>query len=526
MRQDAIRVLIVEDNPRHAEFMEEALRGMSFDDSEPKIETVRAHCGEDALETLRRDPIDIVLLDYGLPDYDGLDLLKAICDLREGVPVVFVTSQVSVKVAVEAMKRGACDYLVKDEQYLEMLPVALSEVIRKFRLREDNRRLKEEVTRQSREISRLKTVLQGQYRVSELIAFSPAMQRVLPQLERAIESTANVLLEGETGTGKEVLARAIHLNGARRRQAFVAQNCAALPESLLESELFGVARGAFTGADRDRKGLFEEAHRGTLFLDEIGEMPFHLQAKLLRGIQEREVRPLGSTRVKRVDVRIIAATNLDLERSVEEGKFRKDLYYRLSVLPIRVPPLRERREDIPAFAEHFLRLYGKVEGKRIPGFTPEAMTLLERYAWPGNVRQLENETHRLVAFCSTGQKVDADLVSDTIRGYRQPFQQALDAKGPLRAILDRVEAQVVLERLRSLDGNKTATALSLGVNRETLYQKLAKHDIPLRLRPAMPRKPVAARGGRDSQSTSVPGTGEGDKSAPEGTEENGGTRRS
>ncbi|MFQ5459030.1 MAG: sigma-54-dependent transcriptional regulator, partial [Myxococcota bacterium] len=347
MPPQSIRILIVEDNDRHAELIEEQLLGMKLADPPCAIRTARSRCGEDALARIRRDEADVVLLDYGLPDYDGLELLQEIRAARSRLPVVFVTSRASVKVAVEAMKSGASDYLVKDETYLEALPVILADVIARCRLREDNRRLKVEVSRQSREIRALRTALSGRYRLREIVASGPAMLRVLRMLELAIESTASVLLEGETGTGKEVLARAIHANGARRDRVLVAQNCAAIPEALLESELFGVARGAFTGADRDRKGLFEAADGGTLFLDEIGELPLHLQAKLLRVIQEQEVRPLGSTRVRKIDVRIIAATNLDLECAVEEGKFRKDLYYRLSVLPIRVPPLRARPEDIP-----------------------------------------------------------------------------------------------------------------------------------------------------------------------------------
>jgi DNA-binding NtrC family response regulator len=495
MPQKAFRVLIVEDNARHAELMEEEIRRMKLDFHNANVETARAHCGAEALAAIRREAMDVVLLDYGLPDYDGLELLREIKAIRRDMPVVYVTSRTSVKVAVEAMKGGACDYLVKDEQYLDMLPMVLAEVIQRFRLREDNRRLKKVVTRQSREIDRLQTFLEGRYRINDIVAFSPAMNRALSRVERAIPSTANVLIEGETGTGKEVIARAIHLNGARRDRPFVAQNCAALPDSLLESELFGVVRGAFTGADRDRKGLFEEAHGGTLFLDEIGEMPLHLQAKLLRVIQEQEVRPLGSSRVRRIDARIIASTNLDLERAIDSGTFRKDLFYRLSVLPIRVPPLRERREDIPHLMDHFLRLYRRREGKNIPGFEPEAMVLLERYSWPGNVRQLENEIHRLVAFASEGEKIGTDLVSETVRGHRPPYQQQLDDRSPLRAILDRVEAQAVSDRLELHGGNKTATAQSLGVNRETLYQKLAKHGIAGRGRASGRELPGKERAG-------------------------------
>ncbi len=478
MRDTPIRVLIVEDNVRHAELMAEELHRMTLEDRTLRLDPIRARCGEDALELLRREPADIVLLDYGLPDYDGIELLEEMRGIRADLPVVFVTNRTSVKIAVDAMKGGAWDYLIKDENYLDTLPMILADLIHKFRLREDNRQLKETVDLQSREINRLKTALKGRFRFRNIIASSPAMTRVLYRVERAIDSTAGVLIEGETGTGKEVIARAIHLNGPRRERPFIAQNCAALPESLLESELFGVVRGAFTGADRDRKGLFEEAHGGTIFLDEIGELPLHLQAKLLRVLQDQEIRPLGTARTRIVDVRIVAATNLDLEQAAASGRFRKDLFYRLAVLPIRMPPLRDRREDIPWLAEHFLRIYAQREGKHVRGFEPEVLSLFERYEWPGNVRELENEVHRLIAFCPEGERITLGLVSERLRGFRSPYQGLVDDRSPLREILDRVEARVVADRLDLLKGNKTATAESLGINRETLYQKIAKHGIP------------------------------------------------
>jgi len=495
MRDTPIRVLIVEDNVRHAELMAEELHRMTLEDHTLRLDPIRTRCGEDALEVLRREPADIVLLDYGLPDYDGIELLEEMRAIRSDLPVVFVTNRTSVKIAVDAMKGGAWDYLIKDENYLGTLPMIIADLIHKFRLREDNRKLKETVDSQSREINRLKTALEGRFRFRNIIASSSAMARVLYRVERAIDSTAGVLIEGETGTGKEVIARAIHLNGPRRERPFIAQNCAALPENLLESELFGVVRGAFTGADRDRKGLFEEANGGSMFLDEIGELALHLQAKLLRVLQEQEIRPLGSARTRRVDVRIIAATNLDLEQAAADGRFRKDLFYRLAVLPIRMPPLRDRREDIPWLAEHFLRIYAQREGKHVRGFEPEVLSLFERYEWPGNVRELENEVHRLIAFCPEGEKIGIGLVSERLRGFRAPYQGLVDDRSPLRDILDRVEARVVADRLELQKGNKTATAESLGINRETLYQKIAKHGIAAAPRGAgIPAPPAWADG--------------------------------
>jgi two-component system response regulator HydG len=375
-----------------------------------------------------------------------------------------MTAQASLQTAVAAVNQGAFYYVQKPFSNDELLAI-LRRACEYRQIRVENRQLKQEIRRKDRTT------------VERPIGKSRRFIEVLKLAEMVAPSDSTVLIQGESGTGKEVIARYLHNLSARPDGPFLSINCGALPENLLESELFGVMRGAFTGADRDRKGLFEEADGGTVFLDEIGELPLHLQAKLLRVVQEQEIRPLGSAKTRTVDVRILAATNRDLERAAEEGTFRKDLFYRLAVLPIRMPPLRERREDIPYLAEHFLRIYAQREGKHVRGFEPEAIGAFERYEWPGNVRELENEVHRLVAFCADGQKIDLALLSDRVRGHRVPWQGLVDEGSPLREILDRVEAQVVGERLRRLGGNKTATAESLGVNRETLYQKIAKYGI-------------------------------------------------
>jgi len=305
-----------------------------------------------------------------------------------------------------------------------------------------------------------------------LVGESRAMQDLFQKLGKVKDTRVSVLVHGETGTGKELIARALHESSNRRERLFVAQNCAAIPENLLESELFGHKRGAFTGATEDKKGLFEIADGGTLFLDEIGELPLSLQAKLLRALQEGEVRPLGGASARRVDVRIVAATNRDLETEVREGRFREDLYYRLRVFPLSVPPLRERREDIPRIAEHFLERYAQEFGKDVAGFEDEALAALTAYDWPGNVRELENEVQRLVIQAEPGDRIGLELLSPRVRQIEGILLQAGKSKGRLRTMVDQVERQVVLEALREHGGNKTAAAKAFGITREGLHKKI------------------------------------------------------
>jgi Nif-specific regulatory protein len=303
------------------------------------------------------------------------------------------------------------------------------------------------------------------------------MAELFRLLDKVVDTRVSVLVHGETGTGKELIASALHYRSRRRDKLFVAQNCAAFPENLLESELFGHKRGAFTGATEEKKGLFEIADGGTLFLDEVGEMPLALQAKLLRVLQEGEVRPIGSTSARHVDVRIVAATNRDLETEVKEGRFREDLYYRLKVYPLRMPPLRERREDIPALSRFFLERYTKEFGKPIAGFTEDALTALSAYDWPGNVRELENEVQRLVIQAEPGDTIDEGLVSPRVRQVEGILTQARSAKGTLREMVDQVEKQILLDTLKNHGNNKTAAAKTLGITREGLHKKLKQLGI-------------------------------------------------
>jgi len=310
-----------------------------------------------------------------------------------------------------------------------------------------------------------------------IIGDSPAMKALLAQLERVIDTRATVCIEGETGTGKELIASAIHYQSSRRDKMFVAQNCAALPENLLESELFGHKRGAFTSADSDKKGLFEIADGGTLFLDEMGEMPMSLQAKLLRVLQEGTIRPVGATSEKQVDVRIICATNRDLAAEVEKGRFRQDLYYRLMVFPIKLPPLRDRREDIPALGAHFLKRYAEEYRVELPGFTQDALDALASYNWPGNIRELENEIQRLVIQAESGHWIEVTDLSPRLRKIEGTITRIAPQKGTLKEMMDQVERWLIAEALRDHGGNKTKTAAALGITREGLHKKLAKFGV-------------------------------------------------
>jgi transcriptional regulator with GAF, ATPase, and Fis domain len=310
-----------------------------------------------------------------------------------------------------------------------------------------------------------------------IIGEAASMKRLFEQLRKVVHTRVTVLVEGETGTGKELIASAVHYWSERRDKLFVAQNCAAMPENLLESELFGHKKGSFTGATEDKKGLFELADGGTLFLDELGEMPLNLQAKLLRALQEGEIRPLGAAKTIKVDTRIVAATNRDLEKEVKEGRFREDLYYRLKVFPIRVPPLRERTEDVPLLARHFLDRYNQEFGRRIAGFSQEAMEMLQAYAWPGNVRELENEVQRLVIQVEDEAFAQPEHLSPRIRQTEGVAPRRPTTKGTLREMLDEVERRMLLEALKDHHHNKSQTAKTLGITREGLHKKLKAFGI-------------------------------------------------
>jgi two-component system response regulator AtoC len=449
------RILVVDDDEALRESLALLLAAEGY-------EVLTAGDAEAALARLD-EPVDVVLCDVRMPGMDGLELLPELIRRLPGAPVLMMSAYGSGDLAVEALKRGAFDYLAKPFQPAEVI-LAIKKARERERLRRSNALLQRDVQRATGE--------------RPIVAASPKMIDLLEVLERAAEYKATVLLTGESGTGKEVLARAIHAQSARRTQAFVAVNCAAIPEALLESELFGHARGAFTGADRARRGLFVEADGGTLFLDEIGELPPPLQAKLLRVLQEEEVMPVGESKPRRIDVRVIAATSRDLERDVASGRFREDLFYRLDVFRLRVPPLRERREDVPLLVDHFLGRFGETLGKPVRTIADDALDRLVDHAWPGNVRELENVIERAMILADGDRILLRDL-PDGISSPAKPADDAPAATGDfsMRRARRRFEADLIRRALDATGGNRTRAARLLEISHRALLYKIKDYGL-------------------------------------------------
>ncbi len=458
----ALSVLLIEDDDDSARVITRALHHDPDGFEVAHVMTARA-----GLAHLGEHRVNCVLLDYRLPDSRGLDALREIRKQHPEVPAIVLTGSGSEEVAVEAMKLGAMDYLVKQGRYVVTLPLVIREAVGRRELEEAAAKYRSELRTTRAQVTRLQKELRDRFTIDGIIGESSAIETVLTMAERAAQSRATVLLEGETGTGKDLVARAIHYHGARTGRPFLAQNCAALPEALLESELFGHVRGAFTGADRDRRGLFEAADSGTLFLDEISEVSLSIQAKLLRVLQDGEIRQVGGSNRRTVDVRVIAASNRNLREAVREGKFREDLYYRLQVFPITIPPLRERREDVRLLAVHFLEQFCRQEKKRFPGFEAQTLRAFERYDWPGNVRELENEIHRLVLCAEEDERIPQTLLSTWMCEPRPT-----DGSRPLREIVKEVEVATIRARLRQHGNHRSQTARSLGITRESLWAKM------------------------------------------------------
>ena len=413
--------------------------------------------GRAGLERVRRGGIDLVVSDIKMPDLDGLDLLSEVRAVDPSLCVIIITGFGSIDTAIRAVKLGAYDYLPKPFETDHLL-LLIDRALGERALRSENVRLREEVSRRER--------------LGNIIGHSPAMQEVFDLIRRMAGSQASVLVTGDSGTGKELVARAIHAHGPRKARPFVAMNCSAIPETLLESELFGYARGAHSTANTDRQGLFVEADGGTLFLDEIAEMPLRLQPKLLRVLQDGEVRPLGANRSLRVDVRVMAATNRDLERRLREGQFREDLYYRLNVIQIQLPPLRGRQEDILPLAEHFLARSAERSRKTVRGWSEGAKQMLISHHWPGNVRELENVVERAVALAESDLIGPQDLPAAMQERKSQDRLATAVAQG---FTLDQLEREYIERVLEVEGGNKTRAAQRLGLDRKTLYRKLEEY---------------------------------------------------
>jgi DNA-binding NtrC family response regulator len=435
------RVLIVDDDADMAEMVARHLAGEGFT-------AAAVTGGARAIQRLADEAFDVVLTDVVMGEVDGLAVLREAQRLHPRARVILMTAFGSLENAIAALREGAADYLTKPFKMAEVT-VAVRRALDEVRLREENKRLRDEVGER--------------YRLERMLGNSRAMKAVLEQVGEVAASGATVLLLGESGTGKELVARAIHWNGPRASGPFVPVNCAAIPDTLLESELFGHEKGAFTGATHRRRGLVAEADGGTLFLDEIAEMPLALQAKLLRVLQDRTVRPVGGREEVAVDVRVIGATNRDVQELVRAGRFREDLYYRLAVIPIRLPSLRERPEDIPLLAAHFVERAATTLGKRIDGFDDEAMAWLTQHRWPGNVRELENVVERAVTLARGSTIVLGDLKIEFASGVAP-------SAGP-RPTLAELEREYIRRVLEETKGDKRAAARILGVSVRTLQRR-------------------------------------------------------
>ncbi|UCD37037.1 MAG: sigma-54-dependent Fis family transcriptional regulator [Fidelibacterota bacterium] len=455
-------ILIVDDDPVMLKSLEQAIKKAGYT-------TLTATTLTECLELAGSDDVGLILLDVVLPEGSSVESLPEVLQSNPALKVIMVTASSSIDQAVEAMKKGAYDYLTKPIDF-DVLLIAIEHAL--------------DMVRADKEIARLRDNLKGRYRFENIIGESPAMLNLFDGIERVLNNPVTILLQAESGTGKELVAKAIHYNGNRSGAAFIAVNCAAIPPSLIESELFGHEKGAFTGAVARHPGKFEQANEGTIFLDEVGEMPLESQARFLRVLQERELVRVGGRENVKINVRVIAATNKLLNDLVEEKRFREDLYYRLSVFPLKIPPLRERRTDIPLLTAHFLEQYKRdFEFKGDIGVSPDAMNRLVHYTWPGNVRELENVLQRALLLTDDGHisvghlplELEPSLgagmavgeggvlVADPVQGGLRPF--------------DEIEKDVLVRALEVTQGNITSAATQLGLGRTTLYRKMKKYGL-------------------------------------------------
>jgi DNA-binding NtrC family response regulator len=453
------RLLIVEDEPDLRQAFVEILTTDGYDIS-------TASDGEMAIQMLSENTYDLALIDLYLPRVDGFQVLAHLQRVSSSTSAIVMTGHGSIESAVEAMKNGAADYITKPVAF-DQLRIVVKKALDVHRLQQENRLLRHQ--------------LKTKYRFENLVGTSPAMQQVFQLIEKVADAESTVLILGESGTGKELVARAIHFNSHRAEKPLVPVNCGAIPESLLESELFGHERGAFTGAARSRMGRFELANGGTIFLDEVGDMSPALQVKLLRVLQEQNFERVGGVKSVRVDVRIIAATNRNLDAAVTRGEFREDLYYRLSVIPLNLPPLRERKEDIPLLLQHFTEQFNRLRDRKLQGFSPRVLYMLTNYQWAGNVRELENLVDRLVVLKGQGLVEPEDL-PEKMRTAWSPTPPATTVEIPdegfcLDLVVREFERELISRALQKAGGVKNKAAQLLGIKRTTLIEKLKRHSL-------------------------------------------------
>lgn len=446
-------ILIVDDDTSHRRMLEAVLNGEGY-------AVTHAADGLAAVEAVSEKFYNLILMDIRMSRMDGIEALHRIKAISPGIPVIIMTAYATVDTAVDALKSGASDYITKPLD-IDELKILVEKAMRYQKLEEENRFLRE----------RLGT----RFDFANIVGESPPMKRLFETISLVAPSDATVLIYGESGTGKELIANAIHQNSSRKDRPFIKVNCAALPEPLLESELFGHEKGAFTGAAQKKQGRFQLAHTGSIFLDEIAETAPSTQVKLLRVLQEQEFEPLGATRSVKVDIRVIAATNRDMALEIRDGRFREDLFYRLNVVAVTLPPLRDRREDIVLLAEHFLGRYAEINRRLIKRFTPRSVDLLMRHPWPGNVRELENAVERAVILCR-GDAIAPDDLPDTIHSAADG-EKEIDTVLKPGLSLKEMEKQMILRTLEETAGNRTHAAEILGISRRTLQNKLKEYGI-------------------------------------------------
>jgi two-component system response regulator HydG len=447
------KILVVDDESSHRQMIKAVLSAEGYEIRE-------AADGNQALKAVEEKFHDLILMDIRMPGPSGIESLQKIKDISPGIPIIIMTAYASVNTAIDALKSGAYDYLTKPLD-IEELKILVAKALRFQKLEQENIYLKEQ--------------LNDRFDFSKIIGRSPAMKQLFETLALVAPSEATVLIVGESGTGKELIANAIHQNSARSQRPFIKVNCAALPETLLESELFGHEKGAFTGAAARRQGRFQLAHNSSILLDEIGEMSPTTQAKILRVLQEREFEPIGSTQTIKVDTRVIAATNKNLEEEIKQGRFREDLFYRINVVTIKVPPLRERHDDIPLLADFFLKRFAEKNRRVIKGFTPRAMDLLMRYDWAGNARELENIVERAVIM-ARGDMITPMEFPENLKELDQELKEARIDIAAGRS-LKEIEKEMILRTLEETEGNRTHAANILAISRRTLQLKLKEYGI-------------------------------------------------
>jgi two-component system response regulator HupR/HoxA len=438
--------------------------------------------GQSGIEVLKTQEIAVILGDQRMPQMTGVEFFKKSMAYQPNSVRILVTGYTDIEATIQAINDGQIFYYINKPWEPEDLRIIVRRAVTQYLLVKENQRLLKELEAANQRLKTENVILhkemEKQFAFENIIGQSPALKKVFDLMRKVIPTETTVLIIGETGTGKELIAKAIHYNGTRNKNLFLAQNCAALPDTLLESELFGHQKGAFTGASSDKKGLFELADKGTIFLDEIGDTSPALQQRLLRVLQEGEIFPLGSEKMKKVDVRIIAASNQDLEAIIHSGKFREDLYYRLNVFPIRVPPLRERREDIPLLAKYFLEKYSRKTGKQISGISIETISLLMNMDFPGNIRELENLIERSVTLAEEGGILIPDLMGlDLSILNKTPFPFSQDHSGTLKEKTEAVEKFYIDQTLTKFKGNISKTARDLGLSRLGLHKKLQRYQI-------------------------------------------------